>query len=173
MSERDRPSLQPNELPPELAQQLRAEGPYAAVLWGTDRGTAFVVKVPGPQLDTLPTRVPVRVQHELWNPPSATVIRTVLYIHDQPQSPLALEVFTNPAEDDQRADFVGLSTHAQTPLLFYDEHAQHRRTIVMAPTEPATVAMLLTQAEVALGGRTPTHDEFMQAKAAVMAQTTL
>jgi hypothetical protein len=173
MSERDHPSLPPNELPPELAERLRAEGPYAAVLWGTDHGTAYVVKVPGDELNQLPTRVPVRVQHELWNPPSAPVIRTVLHIHDQPQSPLALEVFTNPAEDDQRTDFVGLSTHEQTLLMFYDEHAEHRRTIVMAPTEPATVAMLLTQAEAALGGRTPTHEEFMQAKAAVMERTQL
>src|SRR4051812_49225409 len=31
---RERPLLQPNELPPELAERLRAEGPYAAVLWG-------------------------------------------------------------------------------------------------------------------------------------------
>src|SRR5258708_7184187 len=102
MTEHDGPSLSPNELPPELAERLRAEGPYAAAIWGTDHGTAYVLKVPGEQLDRLPTRVPVRVQHELWNPPTAPVIRTVMEIHDQPESPLALECFTNPAEEDQR-----------------------------------------------------------------------
>jgi hypothetical protein len=133
----------------------------------------YVIKAPGEQLARLPTRVPVRVQHELWNPPTAPVIRTVLSIHDQPDSALMMEVFTNPAEPDQRADFVGLSTHAQTLLMFYDEQASHRRTIVIAPTEPATVALILTHAEQALGGRTPTHEEFMAAKQAVMERTHL
>jgi hypothetical protein len=84
-----------------------------------------------------------------------------------------LEVFTNPAEQDQRADFVGLSTHEQTLSMFYDEQARHRRTIVIAPTEPATVALMLTRAEQALGGRTPTQKEFMAAKQTVMERTQL
>jgi hypothetical protein len=170
---RESPPLRPGELPPELAERLRAEGPYAAMLWGTDHGSAYVLKLPGHDLDRLPKRVPVQVQHELWNPPTAPVIRTVLQIHDQPQSSIVLEVFTNPAEQDQRAEFVGLSTHMQTLLMLYDEQAQHRRTIVIAPTEPATVALILTQAEAALGGRTPTHDEFMTAKQAVTERTSL
>src|SRR5581483_6856720 len=94
------------------------EGPYAAAMWGTDHGTAYVLKLPSADLDGLPKRVPVAVRHELWNPPTAPVIRTVMEIHDQPDSALVMEVFTNPAEQDQRHDFVGLSTHEQTLLMF-------------------------------------------------------
>jgi hypothetical protein len=164
MTERDQPPLRPNELPPELAENLRAEGTYAAVMWGTDHGTAYVVKAPLDTISEMPSPLPVNVKHELWN---------LMYIYDQPRAPMVMEIFTNPADGDQRAEFVGLSTHEQTLMMFYDEQLRHRRTIVIQPTEPATIAQMLTHAEAALAGRTPTHDEFMQAKAAVMERTRL
>src|SRR4051812_29145474 len=108
MAEHERPFLSSNELPPELAERLRAEGPYAAILWGTDHGTAYVIRAPGEDLSRLPRRTPVRVQHALWNQPTARLIRTVMPIHDQPDSTIVLKFFPNPADEQQRADFAAL-----------------------------------------------------------------
>ena len=97
MTERDQPSLQPNELPPELAAFLEDQE-YACLLQATDQGTVFVVKAPGQDIQSLGGNVPVRVLHQLYDYPQAPVIRTVITWYDQPQFMLkSLKRSTTPA----------------------------------------------------------------------------
>jgi hypothetical protein len=101
--------LAPFQLPPELADFLRRADRYACVTQATNQGTAFVLKVPGQELTTLRGTMPIGLRHELYEHPSAPVIRTVLTIVDQPQHPLRIETFINVAEQDQRADFAAMT----------------------------------------------------------------
>src|SRR5688572_19601787 len=93
---------QPSLLPPELADFLRGQD-IACLLRATDRGTAFVIKLPAQDIASVRGRVPIRLRHELYAHPAAPVIRTILTVYDQPTTPLALETYTNVAEPDQRA----------------------------------------------------------------------
>jgi hypothetical protein len=80
--ERDQPPLQPNELPPELADFLKGQE-YACLLHATDQGTVFVVKAHRRDIQSLRGNVPVRVLHQLYDHPQAPVIRTVITWYDK------------------------------------------------------------------------------------------
>src|SRR5207302_2036716 len=98
------PDLQPNELPPEMADFLR-EQEYACLLWGTEQGSVFVAKATAADIESLRGNVPVHVRHELYDHPRSPVVRTVVTWYDQPASPLAIESYTNIGDPLQRQDF--------------------------------------------------------------------
>jgi hypothetical protein len=169
----DRKPFAPFQLPPELADFLRRADRYACVTQATDQGTAFVVKVPGQELTTLRGTMPIGLRHELFEHPSAPVIRTVLSIFDRPQSPLRVETFINVAEEDQRADFAALADQELLLLLFYDEQLQHRLTKLVPYPERSEVPTILARADELRATMPPWRFDFDRAKAAVIQRTTL
>ncbi len=86
--------LQPSPLPPELAEFLR-DKTFACLMQATDRGTVLVIKALAHEIASARGRVPVQLRHELYQHPTAPVIRTIITLYDQPTTPLALETFTN------------------------------------------------------------------------------
>jgi hypothetical protein len=119
--------LQPFELPADPATFLRGEE-IAMVTQASDQGTVSVVKAPAREITTVAGRVPVKLSHDLYEHPSAPVIRTVVKIYDQSDRPLALETFVNVDEPDRWANFAALAERDELLLLFYDETLSHRLT---------------------------------------------
>jgi hypothetical protein len=145
----DRPSgepLEPSPLPPERAAFLRDQD-IACLMQGTDQGTVFVIKLPTQDIESARGRVPIHLRHELYTHPNAPVIRTTLRIYDQPEAPLALETFTNIAEENQRNDFAALAHQEAFFLLFYDEKLAHTLTKVVPQSNPEQAALVLAYAE--------------------------
>jgi hypothetical protein len=159
-------------LPPELATWLAGE-PLACLFQETDQGTVLLLKLPGADIAGIRTPVPIGLQHALHDHPAAPVIRTVLTIHDQPATPLALETFTNVADPQQRAEFAALAEQEQLALLFFDEAVRHRRTIQMALRDPDTLRGLLQRAEALLAAIPPDQVDFDAAKRDVLEGTRL
>jgi len=177
--EDDRRRLDPSEplspiaLPSELADFLAQQGPYACLTQATDLGTVYVCKAPAAEILRVRGTVPVHVQHLLYEHRNAPVIRTVLTIYDQPQSPLRLESFINVAEPDQRADFAALADQKLLYLFFYDEQLRHRLNKVV-PTEPdETLRMMLAQADALQAAIPPWRYQFDRAKAGILRGTRL
>jgi hypothetical protein len=104
---------EPSPLPPELAAFLRDQD-IVCLMQGTDQGTVFVIKLSTPDIESARGRVPIHLRHELYAHPNAPVIRTTLCIYDQPEAPLALETFTNIADENQRNDFAALRLSTDT-----------------------------------------------------------
>src|SRR5712692_3909344 len=146
MTERDRPPLRPNELPPEMAEFLR-EQEYACLLWGTDQGSVFVAKAHRRDIQSLRGNVPVQVRHELYDHPAAPVIRTVTTWYDKPSAPLAIECFTNVEDPEQQTDFSDLAQRDQLRYLFYDQALAHRLTKVVPNHDRETITQIATVAD--------------------------
>ena len=159
--------LYPGQLPAELAEFLK-DTDYACLSQATDQGTAFVMKVPGREIDSVRGAVPIELRQELYTHPAAPVIRLVFTIYDQPDTPLALESFINVGDEQQRADFAALSTQTELPLLFYDETLTHQLTKRVPYRFPQDAALLLQIAEEALQAIPPEQRDFELAKAAVL-----
>ena len=172
MPERDQPQLQPNELPPEMADFLR-DKEYGCLLWGTDQGTVFVVKAPAREIQSLRGNVPVQVTHELYQHPQAPVIRTVIHWYDQPNSPLALESYINVEDPQQRADFLDLAQRPELRFLFYDRALRHRLSKVVRNPDPETITEIAQTAERLRATIPEERFDFDAAKADVMARTSL
>ena len=168
----DRESLAPFQLPPELADLL-ADREVACLLQETDQGTAFVIKLPAAEIAGLRGRLPMHLRHELYAHPAAPVIRTVLTVYDQPQTPLALESYTNVQDPHQRAEFAALIAQDRLYLVFYDETLTHRLTKVLPLREPQVVASVLFHADRLLAAIPPEAFDFDRAKRAVMEATEL
>ncbi len=139
----------------------------------TDQGTAFVVKLPGREIESVQGRVLIRMTHELYAQTTAPVIRTVLRIYDQPESHLALETYTNVEDEVQRADFASLGRQDRFVMLFYDEKLTHTLTKVVPQSNPEQAALVLSYADRLLATIPKEHVDFDQAKAAVMAVTSM
>jgi hypothetical protein len=170
--ERDQLPLRPTELPPELADFLTSQE-YACLLHATDQGTVFVVKAHGRDIQSLRGNVPVRVLHELYQPPQAPVIRTVVTWYDQPTTPLALETYTNVEDRQQRPDFQDLSQRDHLRLLCYDASLQPRLSKVVPNHDRELITQIVANAD-ALRARIPaSRYDFDAAKAAVMEHTSL
>ena len=165
--------LIPVELTPELADFLRRQHGYVCVTQATSEGTAYVVRAPAADLVTLRGTVPVGLRHELFEHPSAPVIRTVLTIVDRPQHPLRLETFINIAEVDQRADFAALADQERLLLLLYDEQLRHRLSKLVPYPERSAVPAILARAEELRAAIPSWRYNFERAKAAVMQHTSL
>ncbi len=156
------------ELPPDLAEFLRQQEPYACLLVGTDQGSAFVAKLPGREIAAVRGRVPMHVQIRLYDHPAAPVIQLVTHIYDQPQQPLALESFINIAEEDQATDFRALGEQERLHYHFYDEQLAHQLTKEILGGPLDEVEPIADAAEF-LRGRIPAgRYDFDRAKAAVI-----
>jgi hypothetical protein len=159
-------------LPAELATFLRSKD-VACMMQETTKGTVFVVKLPGSEIESLPGRIPIHIRHELYEHPFAPVIRTVIRIFDRPDNPLGLETFTNVEQEDQRADFVRLARQGHIYMLFYDENLNHRLTKGMDNVEPDVIYTIIETAD-AIRTRIPVERyDFDRAKADVLAGTSL
>src|SRR4051795_12385528 len=93
----------PNELPPELADFLRDQS-FACLTHPTDQGTVLVMKAPRQEIESIRGPILMEVRHELYQHPSAPVIRMVVVMYDQPARPLAFESFINVEDPQQRSD---------------------------------------------------------------------
>jgi hypothetical protein len=159
-------------LPEELAIFLGTKE-VACVMQETTKGTVFVVKLPAAQIESLRGRVPMCVRHELYEHPTAPVIRTVIRMYDRPDNPLGLETFTNVEQDDQRADFARLAGQPQIYLLFYDERLNHRLTKEMDNVEPEVINKIIATADGVRAGIPLERYDFDRAKADIVARTRL
>jgi hypothetical protein len=165
-------SLSPGELPPELTDFLKDQD-YACVTQETDLGTVLVIKVPSPDIQSVRGNVPIWLRQELYQHPAAPVIRMVIQFYDQPESPIALELFVNVADAQQRADFAALSSQEQLPMLFYNDALALQLTKVMPYMQQEQAAAILTAADEILGSMTGESFDFDAAKAEVMGATRL
>lgn len=159
--------LSPADLPPELAEFLK-DTDYACLTQASDIGTAFVIKIPGAEIQSVRGDIPVEVRQELYAHPAAPVIRLVFIMYDQPATPLALETFINVGDEQQRADFAGLASQTELPLLFYDEALTHQLTKLVPFRFPEDAANILRIADEALQAIPPDLRDFDLAKTAVM-----
>lgn len=164
--------LYPNELPPELADFLKDRS-FACVTQATNLGTFFIVKMTSQEIQSARGRVPVRVQHELYDCPTAPVIRSIITIWDQPRNPLALETFINVQDRQQRADFAALASQKDLYLLFYDEGLNHALSKRVRNGPREVIARILNQADQLLAAIPKERFDFDRAKEAVMRQTSL
>jgi hypothetical protein len=164
--------LHPAALPPELADFLR-EQQYACVTQATDQGTAFIMKLPGPDIQSVRGTVPIHLRQELYAHPAAPVIRLAFTIYDQPEHPLALETFINIADDDQRANFAALADRQELMLLFYDEALAHQLTKLVPYRNQEDITQTLQIADELLRDIPEEKRDFDGAKAAVMQITQL
>jgi hypothetical protein len=129
--------------------------------------------MPGTDIESARGTVPIRVQHELYDCPSAPVIRMVLTIYDQPDRPLAVETFINVQDPEQRTDYATLAEQAETYLLFYDEALVHRLTKGMSDLDGAAMRRVLERADALHKAIPDDQYSFEIAKAWVMAHTSL
>jgi hypothetical protein len=164
--------LRPFELPAELAEFLTGQE-YAMVMNQTNQGTVFVVKVPSQEIRSLAGRVPMEVRHELYQHDAAPVIRTIVLVHDQPGHALAMETFTNVADDIQWGEYAELCLREEFDFLFYDESLHHRLTKRVPNTAGEHMANLLNWADHLTASIPPDVYDFEAAKAAVIAATVL
>ncbi len=164
--------LLPNELPEDLADFLKQQ-PKACLLLPTDQGTVMVIKAPGRDIESARGRVPMQVRHELYDHPSAPVIRMVVTLFDWPRSRLALETFVNVEDPQQRADYAALAGQPELSLLFFDEQVHHRLSKGTANTAQEEITRIVRTAD-ALFARIPREKfDFDAAKADVMRATSL
>jgi hypothetical protein len=170
-SDSDSP-LHPAVLPPELADFLKDQT-YACIPQATDLGTAFVMKVSNPDIQSVRGAVPVHLRQELYAHPAAPVIRLVFTIYDQIEHPLALETFINVADEEQRANFAALADQQELILLFYDEALTHQLTKVVPYSTQEDITHLLGTAAGLLQDIPEEERDSDEAKAAVMQATQL
>ena len=133
----------------------------------------LVIKAPAWDIQSIRGRVPVRVTHELFNHPSAPVIRITVRIYDQPQHPLALETFINVEDPQQRADYEGLAKQDTIHMLFYDEALRHRLSKGVNNRAQEEISRILGRADALFSAIPKENFDFDKAKAAVMERTRL
>jgi hypothetical protein len=158
--------------PLPLAEFLRAHT-YACLLQETDQRSVFICKAPAPEIQTLRGPIPIHVRYELYQQPTAPVIRTVVRLYDRPQNPLALECFTNVEDPQQRSEFGALADQDELFLLFSDQDVGHRLSKRVRNAGQEHIRHVLEQAERILAGIPKERFNFERAKAAVMAETQL
>ncbi len=158
---------QPNELPSDLAERLKAEE-YACFTVAIDQGTALFIKAPAWDILRIPSPVPIRLQHFLYDHPSAPVIRMLLTIYDQPAHPLAMDLFVNVEDEQARAEYAALAEQEQVLLLFHDEQLRRRRGITVGNSGQQDIRRIVTEADRLLAGVPREQFDYNAAKAAVM-----
>jgi hypothetical protein len=164
--------LGPFELPPALAEFLAGEQ-YAMVTARSDRGAVYVVKVPDADIRSMAGPVPIEVMHELYQHPLAPVVRTVVRVFDQPQSPLALESFFNLADESQWAEYASLSEQQHLTFLFYDQSLQHQLTKQVRNSAGDHMRNILNWADRVKAAIPDSQYDFDGAKADVMQRFSL
>lgn len=164
--------LHPSPLPPDMADFLR-DLPYACLTEATDIGTILVLKAPAADIRSARGRVPILLRHDLYCHPQAPVIRMTVYIYDQPERPLAFEMFVNVGDPQQRAEYAQLAQEDPFYLLFYDETLRHRLTKGVHNAGGETIRGVLSQADSLRAGIPQQQFDFDAAKKEVMRQTHL
>jgi hypothetical protein len=159
-------------LPPDLDQFLRDQ-PFACLTHPTDQGTALVIKAPSAAIRSVEGVVPIALVHELYECPTAPVIRMLTTIYDQPDRPLALETFINVEDRQQRTDYEALSQQENVLLLFYDEGHRHRLTKQVGGLDRDQMAEVLRRADELFQAIPEDQFSFEVAKAWVMGITSL
>jgi hypothetical protein len=167
MTEAEPPSLRPNQLPPELAAFLKDQR-YACLTHATDQGTVLVLKAPRSEIESVRGPLPMQVRHELYQHPTAPVIRMVVMIYDQPARPLAFESFINVEDPHQRSDYAALAEQPALHMLFYDEQLDHCLTKSVAHSTRGRVPEVLAKADELFHAIPEDQFSFEIAKAAVM-----
>ena len=165
-----------SDLPADLAAFLRTQR-LACLLIGTDRGSSFVIKAPGDEIEGLRGTLPVLFRQELYRHPSAPVIRLLLRLYDRPHDPtpssLAFESFVNVDDEGQRQEYGALAWQDLVDLHFYDEVLQRRLTKIIPNSLRPDVPLVLGTA-LRLRARIPNDCfDFDRAKADVLARTSL
>jgi hypothetical protein len=133
----------------------------------------FVLKAPAADIAGLAGRIPIEVQHQLYQHELAPVIRTVVRLYDQPDRPLALETFTNVDDDDQWADFASLAEQEEFTFLLYDETLKHRLSKKARNSAGTHMGQILNWADRIKAAIPESEYDFDQAKAVVMASARL
>jgi hypothetical protein len=167
VTERFQPS-DPFALPPELVEAIRDDD-YACVTLATERGTALVAKLPGYEIEGLRGTFPIQLRHELFGHPASPVIRMTATLYDQPSAPFLLETFINVDDAYQRADYAAFAEQEELPILFYDEHHQHRLAKAVRNGAREQIPLILETAGELLADIPVAERDFDRAKAAVMA----
>lgn len=131
-------------------------------------GTIFVMKLPGADIESLRGTFQIQVRHEVYAHEQAPVIRTLFRFYDQPQSPLAIETFTNIGDPVQRADFADLEKRDRLTMAFYDERVSHQLTKQVANLDREMIPMILTGAKEWMDTIPQGQVDFDKAKADVV-----
>ena len=168
--------LSGNDLPADLAAFLESQR-LACLLIGTERGSGFVIKAPGNEIEGLRGPMPVLFRHELYRHPASPVIRLLLRLYDRPDdrpsSSLAFESFVNVDDEGQRSDYGELARQDLVDLRFYDEALRHRLTKQIPNNLRADIPLVLVTA-LRLRARIPNElFDFDLAKADVLDRTSL
>ena len=129
--------------------------------------------MPGADIESARGTIPIGLRHELYEHPSASVIRIVLTIYDRPAPPLAVETFINVQEAQQRADYAALAEQRELNLLFYDEWLAHRLSKGAANLDAAAIQEILHRAAAWYQAIPEDRFSFEIAKAWVLEHTSL
>lgn len=164
--------LQPQGITPELADVLKRQK-YACMTVSTDQGTALFIKAPASEIRRIPSPVPIRLQHFLYEFPSAPVIRMLITIYDVPAHPLAMDLFVNVEDEQARGDYAALADQAEVPFLFHDEQLRRQRAITVRNGDHEQIREIVAGADRVLAGIPKESFDFMLAKAAVVRRTTM
>ena len=164
------------DLPPDLSAFLESQR-MACLLIGTESGSGFVIKAPRDGIEGLRGPMPVLFRHELYRHRTSPVIRLLLRLYDRqdahPPSSLAFESFVNIDDEEQRNDYGELARQDLVDLHFYDEALRHRLTKQIPNNLRADIPLVLSTA-LRLRARIPNDRfDFDQAKADVIARTSI
>lgn len=159
-------------LPADLTAFLRGQE-FAALWHAADIGSLLVLKAPEPDLETLGGPVLIGLVHELWRHPAAPVVRSLVTLHDRPDSALRLETFTNVADPAQRSTFAALGAQKRLHILCYDDDLRHRLTKRLPNTTGPQIPGIVAEADRLLAAIPPDRVDFAAAKAAIMEVTGL
>jgi hypothetical protein len=168
----DSEPIHPTPLPAELQEFLR-DRDFACVTLGSDQGTVLILKAPSRDILSARGHVPIELRHELYEFPTAPVVRMVTTIYDQPERPLRFESFVNVEDEQQRAEYAALSRQEHLLMLFYDERLDHRLTKQVGQLDGERIADVLSRAEALFQAIPEEQFDFEAAKAWVMARTDL
>jgi hypothetical protein len=164
------------DLPPDLAAFLASQR-LACLLIDTMRGSGFVIKAPGDEIEGLRGPMPVLFRQELYRHPSSPVIRLLLRLYDRshasPPSSLAFESFVNVDDEVQRSDYASLAHQDLVDLHFYDEALEHRLTKQIPNRLCTDIPLVLANALRLRARIADNRFDFDRAKADVIARTSL
>lgn len=128
----------------------------------------MIIKAPAREIESVRGTVQIELRHELYQHPTAPVIRIITVIHDQPDSALALESFINVQEEQQRSDYEALANQDRVHLLFFDGQLQHRLTKTVGTFDRDTILRVLDQADAICAAIPRENYDFDRAKAGVL-----
>jgi hypothetical protein len=155
------------ELPPALRQFLETRE-FAMVATGSDQGTLLVVKAPSADIESCRGQVGFLIRHELFQTAYCPVLRLLIQIKDQPDSHLTFEMFTNPSDPIQLAEFEDLLSQTHLRMLFFDEQHQCRLVKQVSQVHHEDRSKLAPEARRLLAEIDPRDLDFDRAKRVIV-----